>query len=217
MSLFYENVLLREEFNLVQKLQKNTEFAKYVSVTYEDRVTGETKNVLSQPTVDKYPEVYIVNYRMPVYSSSHQIRNDFHGTAKIIMSESVLTNRELYNNYHADYNGPHVEWDYNFQPYGVHLFSKDSYGICSGTAWNIAKDYGLWHFIISLGALLNQDYFILPLGSNTTPVSNIKWPLDLISQGIKIVPKETIDKPKITVIRKKEEQSPLKKTIIIKK
>lgn len=217
MSDFYENVLLREEFYLVQKLQKDSEFAKYVSVKYEDRVTGETRHVIFTPSADKYPEIFIVVYHLPVYIANGQIRNDFLGTATITLSEPVLVNRTQYINYHADFNGPNVAWVYNFQPYGIALFSPDSHGVCSGTAWNVAKDFGVWHFIISLGALLNQDKFVC--GNNSIPATNIKWPLDLISKStITIISKEKItEKRKISIVRKKEEQPTVRKITIIKK
>ncbi len=222
MSTFYDNILLREEFNLVQKLQKDAEFAKYVTVRYEDRVTGETKTVLSSPTADKYPEKYLVDYRMPVYVREGQIRNDYHGTAKITLSEPVLANRR------AD-NGPFVEWNSNFQPFNNHI-RKD--WICTGNAWAVAKDSGLWHFIISLGALINQDEFVCAEGVHIDgeaydywvrrarkPVTNIKWALDLLTKPtITVVHSE---KTKITIVKKTPEQQPVqqavKKITIIKK
>jgi hypothetical protein len=94
MNTFYEDILLREEFHLEQKLQKDAEFTKYVTVRYEDRITGEIRHVISTPTADRYPpEIYIVDYRMPVYVGVGQLRNDYYGTAKIILSEPVLQNR----------------------------------------------------------------------------------------------------------------------------
>jgi hypothetical protein len=219
MSAFYENVLLREEFNLVQKLQKDTEFAKYVTVKYEDRVTGEIKTVLSAPTADKYPEIYVADYRMPVYVGEGRLRNDYHGTARITLSEPVLSNRR------AD-NGPNVDWDSNFEPFNNHIRKN---WICTGNAWSVAKDNGLWHFIISLGALINQDEFVCAEGTHIDaaaydywvrrgrkPVTNIKWALDLLTRQppIRVVPTE---KPKISIVRKTPEQQLAKKITIIKK
>lgn len=211
MSVFYDNVLLREEFNLVQKLQKDKEFEKYITVKYEDRVTGEKKTVLSQPNADKYPEIYFVDYRMPVYVAAGRLRNDFHGTAVITLSEPVLTNRL------AD-NGPHVEWDSNFEPFNNHIRKN---WICTGNAWTVAKDNGLWHLIISLGALINQDEFVCAEGvhideaaynywirRNRKPVTNINWALDLLTRT---------ENPKFTIVRKTAEQPTVKKFTIIKK
>lgn len=221
MSAFYENVLLREEFNLVQKLQKDSEFAKYVTVKYEDRVTGEVKPILSTPTAEKYPENYIVEYRIPVYVSEGRLRNDYHATATITLSEPVLTNRR------ADH-GPNVIWSSNIIPFNKHFTGTTT--ICSGNAWIVAKDFGLWHFIISMGALVNQDEYVCDPNNGhfnpeandywvrrgRKPITNIKWPLDLLARPtITIIP---TDKPKITIVKKTpEQQQPVKKITIIKK
>lgn len=217
MSAFYDNVLLREEFNLVRKLQKDAEFAKYVTVEYEDRVTGGTRPVVSTPTADKYPEVYIVDYRMAVYVSVGQLRNDFHGTAKITLSEPVLSNKT------ADH-GPHVEWETNCKPFNNHVSDK---WVCNGngkdSAWAVAKDLGLWYFIIVMGQLINQDPNVsadaIHMSSDAynywvrrdrTSVTNIKWPLDLLTRPtITVVHSE---KPKISIVRK----SPIQQTPKIK-
>ncbi|MDR0602977.1 MAG: hypothetical protein LBG80_01570 [Bacteroidales bacterium] len=225
MNTFYEDVLLREEFNLMQKLQKDTEFAKYVTVKYEDRVTGETKMVLSMPTAGRYPEIYIVDYQMPVYVGKGQLRNDYHAEVRITLSEPVLSSRE------AD-NGPLVNFNSNFEPFNNHVHQTT---ICSGNAWIVAKDNGLWHFIISLGALINQDSFVCAEGSHFNsaafnywvlrgrkPVTNITWPLDLTTKKtITVVPKTQtappMEKPKISIVKKMPEQQPIKKITIIKK
>jgi len=221
MSNFYEEILLREEYNLVARLQRNKEFAKYVDIKYEDRISGEIRNVLVSPTINKYPEKYIVDYRMPVYVNDGQLRKDWHGVATITLSEPVLSDR------HADH-GPHVEFTSNFEPFNNHVH-QDS--ICSGNAWVVAKDNGLWHFIISLGALINQDEFVCAEGSHFNgnaynhwvnrrrkPVTNIKWPLDLLSKGnIVVEPKKSVPETekKIKIFKKNSEQveKPHKKII----
>ena len=139
MSNFYEEVLLREEYNLVVKLQKDKEFAKYAEVKFEDRITGEKRNVLRAPSANKYPEKYIVDFRMPVFVNDGQLRRDWHGTATITLTESVLSDR------HAN-RGPHVNFKSNFEPFNNHVHQNS---ICNGNAWVVAKDNGLWHFIIS--------------------------------------------------------------------
>lgn len=220
MNDFYENVLLREEFHLLKELQDDHEFKKYVTVKYEDRVTGEIKPVTTIPTANRYPEKYIVDYRMSVFVANGQLRNDYNGTAKITLSEPVLTNRR------AD-NGPLVEWSSNFEPFNNHV-RKD--WICTGNAWTIAKDHGLWHFIVSLGALINQDEFVCSEGGHINelaydywvrrdrkPITNIKWPLDLTTRKrIEVFSKPT-QKPKISIVKKTAEKQPIKKITIIKK
>lgn len=223
MSQFYEDTLLREEFKLVVKLQQDVEFANYVTVKYEDRVTGIATSVLNQPTANKYPEKYFVDYKMPVYVSEGNVRNDYHATATITLSEAVLSSRNAAN-------GPHVEFSSNFDPFNNHV--KQTW-ICTGNAWSVAKDNGIWHFIISLGALINQDEFVCAEGVHIDgdaydywverrrkPVTPIKWPVDLLTRKeIKVVARPTTleDKPKITIVKKNQEQPQAKKITIIKK
>jgi hypothetical protein len=182
---FYEDTLLKEEFLLVVRLQQDAEFSKYVSVAYEDRLSGEERAVALPPRGPRYPEKYIVQYQMPVYVSPGQLRRDWHGTATMQLSEPVLTNKH-------SHQGPHVTFHSDFTPFNNHVL-RDS--ICSGNAWAVARDNGLWHFIISLGALINQDEFVCADGGHYNreaydywrarerkPVTNIKWPLDLLSR-----------------------------------
>jgi len=182
---FYEDTMLKEEFLLVARMQQDAEFSKYVSVSYEDRITGEVQSVAVRPPGPRYPEKYIVEYRMPVYVTPGQLRRDWHGTATILLSEPVLTNKH-------SRHGPHVTFHSNFAPFNNHV-TRDS--ICSGNAWTVARDNGLWHFIISLGALINQDEFVNADGwhmnadaydfwvtRDRKPVTDIKWPLDLLTR-----------------------------------
>ena len=184
---FYEGTLLRQEFILVAKLQQDAEFSKYASVSYEDRNTrsGEVQSVDVQPSGPRYPEKYIVDYHMPVYVEPGQLRRDWHGTVTMLLSESVLMKE------HSN-QAPHVTFHSDFTPFNNHV-RRDM--ICVGNAWAVARKNGLWHFIISLGALINQDEFVSAEGSHYSdeayrywvtrdrkPVTNINWPLDLLSQ-----------------------------------
>lgn len=225
---FYEDTLLKEEFSLVAKLQQDLEFKKYVTVLYEDRILGEERPVSIAPTGSRFPERFIVHYKMPVYSSRGQLRNDWEGTITIELSEPVLTNKHFHH-------GPHVVFHSNFEPFNNHVHQN---AICSGNAWAVAKESGLWHFIISLGALINQDEFVSAEGRHFNeaafdywvsrgrkPITNIKWPLDLISQdegkigiteknkptgGLNIVPKTPAPKPNIgfTITEKEKTNTP---------
>lgn len=214
---FYEETLLKEEYNLVVTLQQDTEFKKYVTVLYEDRILGEERPVSVQPTGSRFPEKYIVHYKMPVYASRGQLRQDWEGVATIELSEPVLTNKH-------SHHGPHVVFHSNFRPFNNHVLQD---AICSGNAWAVAKENGLWHFIISLGALINQDEFVCAEGYHYNPpayddwvsrgrkpVTNIKWALDLISReenkivfteknkpstGLNIVPKTVTAKTNATI------------------
>src|SRR5438105_14162313 len=113
-SSFYEETLLKEEYNLVARLQQDIEFKKYVTILYEDRILGEERPVSVQPTNARYPEKYIVYYRMPVYISRGQLRQDWEGISIIELSEPVLAEK---NSHH----GPHVIFNSNFEPYNIHV------------------------------------------------------------------------------------------------
>jgi len=209
---FYEQTMLKEEYLLVVRLQRDKEFSQYVSVSYEDRITGEVQPVTGRPPGPRYPEKYIVDYRMPVYVSPGQLRRDWHGTATIRLSEPVLTNRH-------SRQGPYVTFHSNFELLNHHV-TRNS--ICSGNAWAVAKDNGLWHFIVSLGALINQDEFVCAEGGHMNsegyrywcardrkPVTNIKWPLSL-DEDVKVhpvdLPQSVLQAQPLTVFRKPEKQ-----------
>jgi hypothetical protein len=202
---FYEETMLKEEYSLVARLQQEAEFSEYVSVSYEDRITGEVQSVANHPRGPRYPEKYIVDYRMPVYVSPGQLRRDWHGTATIRLSEPVLTNKR-------EHQGPLVTFHSNFEPFNNHM-RRD--WICSGNAWDVAKDNGIWHFIISMGAVINQDGFISLdhpeaneaayhywVARGRKPVTDIKWPLDLLSRPVPDVPPGAIQPPPIKIIAK---------------
>lgn len=214
---FYEETLLKEEFSLVVRLQQDTEFSKWVSVSYEDRnvsedrKSGKVQSVTVPPNGPRYPEKYIVEYSLPVYVSPGQLRRDWHGTVTILLSEPVLTNKH-------SHEGPLVRFHSNFEPLNHHVRQNS---ICSGNAWLVARKNGIWHFIISLGALINQDEFVCAEGGHMNsagyrywvardrkPVTNIKWPLNLLGGDLEFKP-VNIESPKVqtlTVSRKPEKQ-----------
>lgn len=201
---FYEETLLKRQFILVARLQKNAEFLKYVSVSYEERNTreAEVRPVDHQPSGPRYPEKYIVEYKMPVYVAPGQLRRDWHGTATMLLSESVLMNK------HSN-QAPHVTFHSNFAPFNNHV-ARD--WICVGDAWTVARANGLWHFIMSLGAIINQDASVSAHGPHLseeaynywvardrTPVTDIKWPFNLLDQLDIVETKMAVEAPPITI------------------
>jgi hypothetical protein len=142
---------------------------------------------------------------MPVYVSPGKLRRDWHGTATILLSEPVLTNKH-------SHQSPHVTFHSDFTPFNNHV-RRDS--ICSGNAWAVARDNGLWHFIISLGALINQDEFVCAEGGHFNreaydywltreqkPVTNIKWPLDLLSRPDLVLTQNETQAPHLRITLK---------------
>ena len=190
MSNFYEDTLLKGEFELVQKLQKNKEFAKYVTVRFEDRETGELISVLYTPSDKIYPETYVVDYCLPVFAAENDKRNNFQGTAIITLSEFILS-RENRDRKHS--TPPDVTWKSNFVPFNNHI-THDWF--CPGESWDYAKNAGLWLFIMGIGATLNQDEIVCADAPNhinssaydywvrrgRKPVTDIKWPWGLLGE-----------------------------------
>ena len=222
-NVFYEETILRQQYNLVKKIQYDKEFSKYANVKFEDRLTGKINDITIPPSLKQYPELYIVDYKMPVFVNVGQLRTDWHGVAKIKLSYKVLTDIEAKN-------GPHVTFTSNFEPFNHHVKQNQ---ICSGNAWVVANYNGLWHFIISLGALINQDEFVCAEGGHLNrnaydfwanrgrkPVSVINWPLDLLNKKkeIKVIPSKNKAKSTIKIIKKtKPKTSSFNRITVIKK
>lgn len=195
MSNFYEDTMLREEYKLVKKLQESEAIKRYVEIRYLERGIG-TERAISENPNGKYPEQYVVHYRMPVYTGVGQLRSDFHAVVNITLSKDVLSNRNAANVPYVTYRG-------SFAPFNNHVTQTS---ICIGNAWTVAKDNGLWHLIISLGALINQDEFVCAEGNHYNsaaynywvqrgrkPVTYIKWPVDLLESKFEVKTKEVIE------------------------
>lgn len=228
MSNFYNDTLLKEEFKLLQQVQRDQEVQKYIAISYEDQVSGSRKNISETPTTGLYPEKYFVEYNLPVFSSRGQLRNDFKAQIEISVNQTVLQGKS------AD-NGPHTIYSSNFKPFNNHV-SND--WICTGNAWKVAKDHGLWYYVLALGALINQDGIVTNEDYATAmkdidpeafeywiergkrPVTPINWPWDLGMRagGITIIsnPNPT---PKLTIkkVSSENQGSTANKISIVKK
>jgi hypothetical protein len=196
MSNFYNDTLLKEEFKLLQQVQRDREVSKYITISYEDQVTGAERQISLAPSNDLYPEKFFVKYRLPVYIARGQKRNDYEANAEITINQEVLKSK-------SSDNGPHTVYSANFVAFNKHILEKNT--ICNGNAWQIAKDHGLWYYILALGAMINQDSIVTDERSNShfnpdagaywvergrRPVTPINWPWDmgLRGGGISILP-----------------------------
>lgn len=226
MSKFFEETILKNEYEHILKFQDFGNISTYIRVFYFNRITGQ-KQAIHTPPQNGYPYKFEVIYTIPVYESKGRLRNDFTATAIITVTEEQLTKR---------LNGfaPSVEFSANLIPFNNHV--KDTW-ICIGNAWHVAKDNGIWHFIMCLGALINQDIFVTddenPNHINPSafqywaergkkPINNIKWPLNLLTlideaKGIKVG--KAPDKPLINIIPKAKpsNESIVKPLNIVKK
>jgi hypothetical protein len=227
MSNFYNDTLLKEEFNLLQQVQRDREVSKYITISYEDQITGVERQISLAPSNDLYPEKFFVKYRLPVYVAPGQRRDDFEAVAEITINEEVLKSK-------ISDNGPHTVYSSNFRPFNNHV--TDTW-ICTGNAWHVSKDHGLWFYILALGALVNQDGIVTDherrqhinpeafdywVERNKRPVTRIHWPWDMgmSGGGISILP--TIvspQSPPITIkkVGSENQGSVVNKISIVKK
>jgi|694.fasta_scaffold25923_10 hypothetical protein len=202
MSNFYNDTLLKEEFTLLQQVQRDREVSRYMTISYEDQLTGSERNISLVPSNGLYPEKFFVKYRLPVYIAQGQRRDDFEAVTEITINENVLKSKN------SD-NGPHTVYSSNFEPFNNHVHKG---WICTGNAWMVAKDHGVWYYILALGALINQDGIVTDherrqhinpeafdywVERGKRPVTQIKWPWDMTMKG-EIVIKPTT-KPQLTI------------------
>ena len=222
MSNFYNETLLKEEFNLLQQVQRDREVSRYITISYEDQVTGSEKNISIAPSAPLYPEKFFVKYSMPVYIAQGQRRDDFEAAVEITVSQDVLESRR------AD-NGPHTVFSSNFKPFNNHVSNN---WICTGNAWPVAKDHGVWYYILALGALINQDGIVTDhekrahidpeafdywVERGKRPVTQINWPWDMTMKGEIII--KTTRNPQFTIkkIGTENHGSVINKISIVKK
>ena len=223
MSNFYNDTLLKEEFTLLQQVQRDREVSRYITISYEDQLTGSERNISLAPSNGLYPEKFFVKYRLPVYIARGQKRDDFEAKLELTVSKSILESSR------AD-NGPHTNnYSANFNPFNNHV--TDTW-ICDGNAWFIAKDHGVWYYILALGALINQDGIVTDHDKRAhiepeafdywverarRPVTPINWPWDMTRKG-EIVIKPTT-KPQLIIkkVGSENQGSVVNKISIVKK
>lgn len=178
---------LREEFKLIRKLNNHHSMKRILDIYFFDRFTGQKKSVERDPSIiNKYPEKYEVVFKMPVYVAPNKKRN-WSGKFTFKVTEQILLNRESTERPYA-----------TFEPNGTKLFNNHVSGsrICDGTAWSVARNYGLWYYIIAIGMIINQEPFISDnkphfnedafkywVYRNKKPVSEIDWPFNLNNTG----------------------------------
>lgn len=143
----YENQRLRKEFENIRKLASHKEMRNVLEIKYKDRVTGKTHNILEQTNPAKYPEIYIVKYKMPVYIEEGQLKKDWEGTLTITLTKRVFESQAI----------PSHPFSYNEEPFNQHVGRRYPNGICTGHIWDLAKHYGVWYFIIGIGGILNLE------------------------------------------------------------
>lgn len=151
-------IRLKKEFGLLQRLQKH-KFNKngIVKLFYKDRSAGNSwRSILEQPTDNRfYPYQFKVTYTMPMYVAEDVLKKDWSASFTFETPEDILMNpnSSLNNNFRIDSsNGRFPEGE---KPFNNHVSPG---WVCTGTAWSVANQgFGIWYFIISVGALFNLD------------------------------------------------------------
>ena len=213
-------IRLREEFKNMRRLQQDPSMKRILDIWLVDRISGNTIPVLESTTTTLYPEQYIVRFNMPVYIAKDQLKRDWQGDFIVTMAQEILMQPESGKvpAYRLD--------DINGVPFNHHI-TKGFF--CTGGLWSVAKDYGLWYFVIGCGSIINQEsiwmddrgfghvnteaYLFWKNDRRKQKINDIKWPFDLrnkIEIGVKPeIPPNKIkigqplqhEVPKIKIIR----------------
>ncbi|MCR4847426.1 MAG: hypothetical protein K5920_01055 [Bacteroidales bacterium] len=207
MSKIYE-IRLREEFRLLQKLQRNSNVKDIVTIWYQPRQgAGNWIPILQENTMEYYPVRYKVRYKMPMYVTGGKLKKDWEGTIVFEVSEeSLLGNGST---------GVIIDGG-SFPPDSVPYNKHVNAGfICTGNAWQVAmQGYGLWYFVIAVGALLNLDpswqasngghlnaeaWDFYVKKRHRQPTNDIRWPFNLRDTHITIKPVSAPKKKTFTI------------------
>ena len=123
---------------------------------------------------------------MPVYLDKDHVKRDWQGEFMITMAHDILMKPD-------SGNVPAYQLDTSQGvPFNHHI--SQGY-FCSGGLWSVAKDYGLWFFIIGCGSIINQEstwmddsgaghlnneaYLFWKNDRRKQKITDIKWPFDL--------------------------------------
>lgn len=199
MSETYE-IRLRNEFGWLRKLENDPFNANHiVTIYYKDRFGNSGwKSIKENPSTQLYPYQFKVTYKMPMYVGRNDLKRDWQASILFDTPEDILMNPNSEMGVTIDGNGG------NFPDGSVPFNRHVSKGwICTGSAWGVANQgFGIWYFVISLGALFNQDKFMMAEdeGSHLNgdayrfwrdtrgkqPNNPIKWPFKLTDRTIVI-------------------------------
>ena len=198
-------IRLREEFKNMRRLQQDPGMKRILNILFIDRVTACLISILDNLETVLYPEQYIIRFLMPVYLTRNQLKKDWQGDFTVTLTHDILMRPELGN-------VPSYQLDTSFGiPFNHHI--SQGY-FCSGGLWSVAKDYGLWYFIMGCGSIINQEsnwmddsgaghlnneaYLFWKNERRKQKISDIKWPYDLRNK-IEIGEKPEIRQNKIII------------------
>jgi len=214
-------IRLREEFKMMRRLQNDSDVRGVLQIFFTDRLSQNQFGIGHETESQLYPEQYQVNVKMPVYTDVNVLNKNWEGGLSVKVNYSVLMNP-------GSNNPPETKLDVsNALPFNHHISPT---WLCIGGIWSVAKDFGLWYFILGCCSLVNQEaawmddsgsghlqplaYRFWKIDRHKQRVNNINWPFDLRARSegkdnqqpvklkIKIGIKQTSNIPKIKIIRK---------------
>ena len=207
MSQTYE-IALRSNFERMQMLEKLLQ-GRWLKIYYQERGNnGPFKSVLSPKSASYYPNVFKVQYTMPMYvdtgGDTPALDRNWSQVLIFTLSEdAILGNASI-----------GVEIDGGAFPSGKKPFNKhvDNGWICCGNFWAVSREQGgLWYFAQIVGALLNLDAkwmdteggHLNPQAAlwwrnsrRYKPTNDIKWAFNLLSHAVA----EHEHRPKLTIL-----------------
>ncbi len=179
-------IRLREEFNNLRKLQRQKGMESILRIQFVDRINGGKQSIENEPSSSNlFPEEYIITYKMPIYIERGRLDTNWSGDLSVRVSKDLLMRS-------SSSSKPTTELDTsNGEPFNHHIGSW----VCIGGVWSVAKDFGIWYFIVGIGGLLNQEkiwmeddgsghvngeaYDYWKNERNKEPINDIKWPYTL--------------------------------------
>jgi hypothetical protein len=183
-------IRLREEFKNLQKLQRRKEIQSVINIMYKDRRTGKKQSIHALPTnMNMYPEEFFITYTMPVFTARNNLKKDWKGVLWVKMTMDALLNGSNVPTSSCELrcDGRH--------PFNHHVSSGY---FCIGGIWRTSIGFGVWYFLLAVGALLNQEEAWLTDDSSghlnldaynywkergKEKINDIKWSFNLLSEA----------------------------------
>lgn len=188
MSEIFE-IRMRKEVDYLRKLQTNKDMRNILSIYAAPRTGGEYKSILEEFR-GLPPVKFKVTYKMPMYVSAEKLKKDWQGTIFFEITEDALLGTDDIG---ISIDGGQFEKEDT--PFNNHI---NQGFICKGNCWEVARDQGIWLFIIAIGALLNLNpeyqsanrnhlnpaaHDFLKNVRHDKPTNDIHWPYNLREQG----------------------------------
>ncbi len=187
-AALYE-IRLREEFKNLRRLQNDANMKRILIISFIDRITGETKNIINNPSSPIYPEQYKIICRMPVFIERGNLKRDWEGEISLSIDSEILMTAETNKVPFC-----HLDVSHGL-PFNHHISTGF---FCTGGVWSVAKDYGIWYFIMGCGCIINQEapwmddsgaghlnfpaYIYWKNDRQKRKINEINWPFDLRDQ-----------------------------------